>query len=468
MNWLSRHQTRPMPLGNGAKIPRFGSQKWLLLFGLLFLAVVVARLLLLYSKFYFFSDDFLNFIIAQDMGLTAGYLARDVFGQFVPLYRLGINIYYHVAGVRFWLFETASIVCCLTTLAILLAQARTRAVSLAIVIPVLSWAAFAPVFVDTDQWLAAALSILPACVFGAAALWLSQDSGSTWAIERRTAVGILYAIALLFYPKVLFLIILVMAVRVYDRLYRNDVPTLARALLAGFIDVAPLAGLAVVYIAVTRVLHLQSGAQEPTVSQLTEYVFVAFKEGFLNGTLGLDNPIFTRHAVSFSAFLLSLVLLTAWRVRAAVLSIGFLSWFILSSAVIGINRRIPFGLENAHLGHYYCDALIYMLMLALAALKDTRQYDSPIGSTKRVIPVVCAFTVLMAVHLIRAGERWPRTWFVEYANVQYFTVNVRNSLAQVGRETVINDGPRAKLHHAWLDGSLEQLLQIRIHFPRQV
>ena len=67
--------------------------------------VAAAHIWVVSGRHYFFSDDFLNFIVLREMGPRPGYFLRDFTGEFVPLVRVANLIYFRLFGLHFWPFR---------------------------------------------------------------------------------------------------------------------------------------------------------------------------------------------------------------------------------------------------------------------------------------------------------------------------------------------------------------------------
>ncbi len=418
----------------------------------LFLAVAAAMLasaILVIARtrqYYFFSDDFLNFIIASDMGLSWRYLFRDLFGQFVPLYRLAYLLYWHVFGLRFWPVRVACVLFAWFVICVLARLAWRRNVGVLATWPMLLFLACSPVFVTTWQWWSAALSVLTSAMASLACISLvAQDEAP--GLPRKLAVATCFLVGLLFYPKGLFTIILLLAVRLFFRA-ANGRPGIWLMLLGSLRDVWPTLVVIPAYLSIVRAGHYSSGVVRPDVATLAQFIWAGWNGGFLTATLGLHYGTAGLAAANLLVFAM-----VAWSILRAparvILWGGFGLYFIVSIGVVGWNRAVPFGIGSAETGRYYADILCFFAAMLLIGLG--RSAGAPRTLAWPGLAVVGAVTAMGALLLVDAGGRVPHLWYAGPERPAAFVANMRRALTTAGDGTVIADGAvPAELMPRWM------------------
>jgi hypothetical protein len=413
-------------------------------------AVVLSAALVAYMtrKFFFFSDDFLNFVIAVDMGFTRDYLARDVFGQFIPLYRFGFLAYWRLFGLHFWPFR----ICCILfgPAIILLAEviARRWRVNPILVLPAAITLAASPIFVTLYQWPSAALSVAGSAISGLLMLDLATRADRLgWG--RRIALAALFAAGLGLYPKTLFFVILLLALQLFVHTERRGLTFRDSFAVAG-LELSCAAPVALVYVAVVYFDHYTNNVARPGFKALISFIEAGWTRGFLAGVFGIDreNGGGILIANLCVAGLLSASILR--NRRTVILWLGFTAYFVVSIGTIGWNRAVPFGLEAAEIKRYYADILCYGVVFALVALAP-RQNGRAVPPARLAWPWVSAATAVLAFHLSGAATRVPHLWYAGPEQPAAFAANVRDALSRLApADTIANTVVPATIMPEWM------------------
>ena len=386
------------------------------------------------KDFYFFSDDFLNFIIANDTGLTWAYVNRDVFGQFIPLYRLANLIYIDCFGLHFWPFRALLVVSGWANLLLIARMGAKRHVDSATMFPVLVLLVVSPVFIGTFQWWSAALSVTTSTVASLTAINLSLYQGRLGLI-RQCGIAMAVIVGLAFYPKTLFVIILLSAIRLF--INANEMPLSSEnAFMATLRDLWPTALLVPPYIAIVHFGDYNNHVVRPGIGLLLDFVWSGWHQGFLVNVFGLPNdPRFLTAANLLIVTAIGISLMD--RPRTAILWLGFLIYFITSIGVIGWNRAASFGLETAHLSRYYADIICYAAAFYVVAAG--KREAAPLQPSTFLNVTSAVITSGLAIYLVSAGLRVPHLWYAGPAKPARFVENIAASLTKMDQSARIAD-----------------------------
>jgi hypothetical protein len=369
------------------------------------------------------------------MGLTWQYLYRDVFGQFIPLYRLGFLVYWHIFGVHFWPFRLCSIMCSWTIILIFWfvgERWRLRREATAIVCFVI---AVDPVFVTNYQWASAALSVDGSTIPSLLALAVAANSLLlNW--NERVGIAALFTVGLLLYPKTLFLILLIVSVRAF--VFTQAKSTTSETIRVIALDALPTSFVAVVYLVVVEYGGYTSGVARPSLTILLEFIRRGWSHGALVATLGLDAASKLQLTVAnvFIAVIVVFSVVRNW--KTAILWVGFAAYFITCIGIIGWNRAVPFGLESAETAHYYADIFCYAIIVGLLAYASFPRNAQSRPSSKYWL-VSSVASVFAAVYFLRASALVPHLWYAGPEKPAQFVANVRSSLKKLGSTDTIAD-----------------------------
>ncbi len=411
-------------------------------------AVIVSVIVVVVRSrdFYFFSDDFLNFVIAADMGLSWRYLVRDVFGQFVPLYRLANSVYLHLFGLYFWPFRCLLVLFEWAAIGLVSRLAWKRDVGVFAMLPILALLTFSPVFVTTYQWWSAALSVLSSAVASLVCIVLvAQDEAPR--LARKSAAALCFLSGLLFYLKGLFTIVLMLAIRLFFRAARG--PSRAWPMVLGSVrDVWPTLAIVPIYLGIVHFGQYSSQVVRPDLATLMRFIWIGWNRGFLTATLGLQHG--SAGLVVANILVFALVL---WSVSRNPVNVilwgGFAAYFVISIGVVGWNRAVPFGLEAAEIARYYADIFCLFLALLVIALGRPARGRNIFPSPR--LAVIVFATIFASIKLLKAGENVPHLWYAGADRPAAFVTNVRAALSATGgNQTIADEAVPDYIMPAWM------------------
>ncbi len=422
-----------------------------------FLACSLGATLYQTRTFYFFSDDFLNFVIASDMGLTSAYLARDVFGQFVPLYRLVNYAYLHCFGVVFWPFRLLLVLFhWIMTLAVFRLGAAKKVHGAGLLLA-LSLVTFSPVFASTQQWWSAALSVLVSAGAVSLALIIGLRRSRPFPGDR-ILIALLFTTGLAVYPKTLLTIIPLFSARLFARLEDRH-ETVRKSVLASLADLWPIVSVAIIYTLVVSVGGYSAAVKRPTLSLLAAFILRGWNRGFLSNVFGFAHA--TASLAVLNLLVLAMVGLSIARhPRTSILWAGFIVYFVASTGLIGWNRTIVFGLEVADISRYYVDTLCFFLIISIAGFgSNGASQGTPRNPTW---PGALAAGVLSML-LVRAAGDVPHLWYAGPQKPAAFVTSVKAGLAQAGHATLAN--PMAVVPQTVMPAWMWPLTQYKYFLP---
>ena len=418
-------------LVNGLKTK--SARPWLLVVSCL-LTVSLCATLYQTRRFYFFSDDFLNFVIASDMGLTRAYLVRDVFGQFVPLYRLINYLYLRCFGLAFWPFRLMLVMFHWVMILVVYRFGAERRMDGSSLLILLAFVAFSPVFATTQQWWSAAVSVLVAAAAITVAVFVGLR-GPYLRRRDRAFIALLFFVGLATYPKVLITIIPLLSVRLFARLQGRDAGFF-KMTMAAAADLWPVMVIALAYAIIVSAGGYSAGVTRPTLSVMCAFIWRAWNRGFLANGLGIaPDPSFV--LVVFNILVLYFVATCIIRApRSVVLWLGFIAYFVVSTGLIAWNRAVVFGLEVADTGRYYVDALCLFILFSIASLGEQGRSarSQPKDPNRSSVSVACVTSFL----LIAATGRVSHLWYAGPEKPAAFVANMRAGLAEAGRNDLLN------------------------------
>ena len=399
-----------------------------------FLALSLCATLYQTRAFYFFSDDFLNFVIASDMGLTKTYLLRDLFGQFVPLYRFLNYAYLRSFGVVFWPFRVMLVLFHWIMLAAVFRLGSERRLPSFWLLVALAFIGFSPVFATTQQWWSAALSVLTETAAISVVL-IIQLRGPTLSRGDNALAVLLFTVALAVYPKTLVTIIPMVSTRLFARGGRRG-DGILKPVVGSLADLWPIIVVALIYVYVVASGGYSDGVKRPSASVILAFILRGWNRGYLCNVIGAgyDSGL---APIALNAIVLAVVgILIARRPRTAILWGGFAAYFLVSTGLIAWNRAVPFGLDVAETGRYYTDTLCFFIIFAIAAYDDRIMRISAPVRQPSVLQAVMACVVSGA--LIRAADGVPHLWYAGPEMPAAFVANLKSGLRQAGGARLLN------------------------------
>lgn len=312
-----------------------------------------------------FSDDFLNFAIFDESGLTIGYLLKDVFGQVAPGYRLVQGIVFRLFGPSF--IATATIIAALsiTSSALLAGIARRLGAGNPAIAAGLLIFIGLPQFTQTQQWWAAAVHT----IFSLTAI-LAAGYCLAGSHRHRIALGTFwFGVALCFTAKVVCSPVVLAAI-VFYRQWRL-VPEFTPALRETVRAIVPVAVLTALYMAGLAAFGPHLGNPHPSASLLATYIWTNLAKATIGASFGLDAWGFDLPGWVPA---LGMLLFAGWSIRKdrglASIWAATLIYVLASAAIIGWNRAGTFPDAGATLRYGVEGAtfLVLSLMLGISSL----------------------------------------------------------------------------------------------------
>ncbi len=385
--------------------------------------------------YYFFSDDFLNFIIAQDMGPTWRYLARDAQGEFIPLYRAINLIYFQLFGLAFWPFRVMLAAFQCIVILLIASMPSRRGLKLEYFMPLLAVIAFSPIFESSYQWWSAAINVLAEALMSLLAIRIMADVTPLTNLRKFLAT-LCYAASLCFFPKGLYVAVILLGVRLFASLERSEVFLVAIMNTAR--EVWPVFAAGAVYSLIVLLGHYASGVQPPSAAMVLHYIWHGWNHGFVIGVIGLDEGFFGRIALA-NLLVITLIAISVLRnFHTMALWSAFFLYFIAVFATIAVNRQVVLGLESSETSRYHADVLCFFVAIAMIACgRQTLTAGRPLHAHSFILSLVA--TLLLTIHLFQSSARVPPVWFVPPTRVAAFVNNVSASLRTAG-DTRIKEG----------------------------
>jgi hypothetical protein len=383
-------------------------------------------------QYYFFSDDFLNFIVTRELGLHWELLMHGWIGELIPFYGVVHWFYLKLFGVVFWPFRGALVLFQWAVILLTVQFGKQRGVHPLVLIPALAIIALSPIYDTLYQWYSAAVQVLGEGLAGLCAVYVFAVPRrlSAW---RSVAGSLLFMTGLFVFPKGLFLAPLLFGVRWFVAGMQGAPPR--AAILRALRDVAPVLAIGVIYVIVMSQGDYHSGVPLPGPVLTLQYIWVGWNTGFLAGVLGLDRPFAGR--IIFANLIVFAIVAASIRrnPRTAVLWISFAGYFILTIAGIAVNRATTFHLQSAETPRYYADILGFFVAYTLIAF--SAEPGAPRAAPPRLaLAAVTAVTAACCLFWLSSATRVPNLWERPKRN-ETFVANVKRAI----RET----GPSAKI-----------------------
>lgn len=401
------------------------------------LLITFVKILYGTSGYYFFSDDFLNFIIASDMGLTWEYLARSAQGEFIPLYRMANWLYFNIFGLAFWPYRIllATHQCAVVTL--IASMIPCRNLRLEFLMPLLALSALTPVFESSFQWWSAAINVLSEALASLIAIRFACDV-APMTIRRIALSTMFYTASLCFFPKGIFVAELLLSLRIFAAFERGETYLLRGIVVAGR-EVWPVFAAGVAYTAIVVFGHYSSAVAPPSPILLVHYIWHGWNHGFVTGLLGLDRQFFGR-VVCANLLIFGAVYLSIRRnPRTLILWAGFSIYFVVAVATIAVSRATLLGLASSELTRYYTDISCFFVAFLIIGLSE----PGVLSDRKLHLPRFAASaltTALLSIHLLNVSAREPSVWFAPGVQIETFVAQVDTSLKEAKKGTQVQDG----------------------------
>lgn len=374
---------------------------------------------------YFTQDDYYNFGLAAERGLSWDYLAEPVFQHLLPGARFASWLLQVVAPLS-WGVATGALLTAVAASALLLQHVLTLLVGRV-------WWRFPLTFIFAMsvshtrnlEWWSGALVGVPATLTGLAAIaaWLHwRRSSSVWWLLASSAmvmVGLGFIAKLVFIP----LVLLGLRLFVLDRVGgpRSALWVVWRERWQWAVMVLPSV---LFLLAAIGFGYYRTGSLLPGPAALAEFLGRAWAMGFAPSLLGLASPTGATASgllavAAGQLAVVAAVVLTVRRDRAAWRAwAGFAVAFAVLMLVVGISRVAIFGQGVALELRYFPEVTyLFPIFLALALSPSARLSQPPVVPPSRrrpALPGLVALLLLAAALPVAAAsgaravtEGWP-------------------------------------------------------------
>jgi hypothetical protein len=340
----------------------------------------------------FYADDYISFSLARGQSLGS-YMVLGAFGHFIPLWRLANWALVTWAPYRWWPAALAEVVVYLAAVLLtwrllkLLFGASWAAVAL------LAVAALSVLYVPSTLWWSAALGALPMFAMGV----LTIDAFVRFDMTRRwrhlPVLTVAYAVGLGFFDSMMLVVLVLVLFTALFLCAGTGVGGIARGLLGrwpAWLCLAVPSALDLGY----RFTHRAefSLPPAPSVAALLHYLGIAWSQGVMPGSLGLQYPDLVANAalatvVGQVVFVALVVVSLVRRPQAWRAWVLFGVTLVVLLAVTGETRVADFG-PPLGLDYRYLTQVPVLSMLALGlAFLPLRPAVAP-GRTLVTTPVV--------------------------------------------------------------------------------
>jgi hypothetical protein len=400
----------------------------------LLMTISATRIIYETRNYYFFSDDFLNFIVTTELHLGRPLLFHDWIGELIPLYGVIHWVYLKLFGVVFWPFRVMLVLFQWSVILLTARFGQRRGLHPAILIPALTILTLSPIYGTPYQWYSAALQVLGEGLAGLAAIYVFAVPGRLTPY-RFLAGSLLYMTGMFLFPKGLFVAGLLFGVRWFAAASQGL--ALRSAILRAMLDISLILAMGIAYMAAQVLGHHSSGVPVAGPALTLHYIWVGWNTGFLTGVLGLDQP-FPGRVILANLIFAAIVAASIWRnPRTVTLWVSFGVYFFVTMAAVAINRAMTFGLESAETPRYFTDILGFFVAYTLVA------FAHPPGFGRRALTrvqfaAVAALTAACGAFWLAADSRVPYLWDRPKRN-EAFVQNVKDAIRQTGPTAKIAD-----------------------------
>lgn len=362
------------------------SKEWRLTTGL-----VVVQSLVIWLRIqdtWFTGDDFMNMEIYKTEGLTMGYLLHPVFGQLVPGFRLLYAAYSELFGLNIAAYVVYVMLVSAATVAGLVAVSSR--LKLSEVVTACGGLIYTCLLQHTHsyRWMAAAFhTLLPLCLTVWALYLLLGESP-----RRGIWVALMYAVGMLFTPKMVFSIVFLASVLTYAELRQGcRVLGAAKRALRPMVWLIPVvAGYGLLMTMMYMKPHLANG-----LGVKVRFVWQSILDGTMAGTLGLGavGPHrFRESSVMFVGIgVVALVIASIWADgRKGILWAGLMVYLV---SAMGSVARYRAGWDDpmaATWGRYNVENATFFLLVMMVVMSDLS-----LGKVARVVMVLGTLLVVL-------------------------------------------------------------------------
>lgn len=400
----------------------------------LLMATSAIRIIYETRNYYFFSDDFLNFIVTTELRLGRPLLFHDWIGELIPLYGVVHWFYLKLFGVVFWPFRVMLVLFQWSVILLTARFGQLRGVHPAVLVPALAILTISPIYGTPYQWYSAAVQVLGEGLAGLAAIYVFAVPGKLSPL-RFLAGSLLYLTGMFLFPKGLFVAGLLFGVRWFAATSQGL--ALRAAILRALLDVSLILAMGIGYMAAQVLGHHSSGVPVAGPILTLQYIWVGWNTGFLTGVLGLDQP-FPGRVILANLILAAIIATSIWRnPRTITLWISFAVYFFVTMAAVAINRAVTFHLESAETPRYYTDILGFCVAYILVAFAHAPGFGRP-ALTRVQLGAIAALTAVCGAYWLAADSRVPYLWDRPKRN-EAFVQNVKDAIRQTGPTAKIAD-----------------------------
>jgi hypothetical protein len=236
---------------------------------------------------YFVTDDFLNFMIYKDMGLTWKYLFRDIFGHITPLYRLVQAVMLVTNHINFAALRVLMIGTALLPTALLILLGNRLRVPLQVSTASALLLAALPQISQSEFWWSNGLLVLPGLTAIFLCFWLLVGRTGAGPNHRECALATLaFVVGLGFYDKDLFAPVIFFGL--LTSLHMRNTSVISAAWRALF-DLRYIIAASIIW-AITLAVLRDPSPPAPTIGVAMRFMWLAWSEATVAAMLGIGEP----------------------------------------------------------------------------------------------------------------------------------------------------------------------------------
>jgi hypothetical protein len=271
----------------------------------------------------------------------------------------------------------------------------------------------------------------------------------------------IFAIALMFYAKTLFLSVPLLAIRIFVALEEGQRPEAAlwRAVkeLTFFIPVV------VIYLSIVVLGHYSSGLPPTGISPVLAFVRIGFIDGFACNLFGLGQTHLEK-LLACTLVLLPMAVSVLRIPRTWLIWAGFLVQFFLGMVAVAYGRVTIFGAESASLSRYHAEMTAFYLACVLICFGTPyRPVSAQRGNTLKHWSGL-AGALAIAIYLGNISLSTPLLYSLDDGRVAAYVSNFRQSLQTAGN-TPIYDGTIPYWVMPYWSAPLNQMHYFALLFP---
>lgn len=384
----------------------------------------------------YFNDEFYDFMLYQEMGLTAKYLFFLVFSQVAPGFRLVFAVLYSLTGIHYCA-AAALIVVMSVGSAVMFVAVAMRALAPPFVVAALSviYIGLSQAF-QSQTWWADFLHVFPGVIAVLVACFaVVGPDGRGPTPNGRIVSGVAFMIGLLFHSKVLFAVLLLAGLAMFIRLSNGE--RFWRGFRGTLRDLSYVVAVIPLYLVM---VYLASGflpAPAPvTTLKIVKFVAISLFDGTLAATLSLGTYSnwlgFWPSAVVGGAMFLAIIW-TGWRCNGSATLIlwgGFLAYIAIAMAVVGVQRYGVFA-TAPYWPRYHVQGAAFLLLFTAISLRGV---DVPTFVKWGSFATAC----LVFVSTQAALKNIPPN--ENFAKATHYVTNIHASIGQLTPGSIVRSG----------------------------